>query len=37
MSRRIYLAQYAAELVMKEDGVTPWAIDEPFLKNGRPV
>jgi ectoine hydroxylase-related dioxygenase (phytanoyl-CoA dioxygenase family) len=35
--RRIYLAQYAAELVMKEDGSTLWGLDEPFLKCGKRV
>ncbi len=32
--RRIFLAQYSSELIMKEDGVTPWGGTEQFLKDG---
>ncbi|MEI8196625.1 MAG: phytanoyl-CoA dioxygenase family protein [Phycisphaerae bacterium] len=35
--RRIYLAQYADELVKTEDESKAWSFDEPFLQAGRKV
>jgi len=32
--RRVYVAQYSGELLLKHDG-TPWGRTEPFLKDGR--
>ncbi len=35
--RRIYLAQYSGEIILKEDGSGPWGMAEPFLVNGQRV
>jgi ectoine hydroxylase-related dioxygenase (phytanoyl-CoA dioxygenase family) len=34
--RRVYLAQYSAEIILNPEG-TPWAQEVPFLKNGQNV
>lgn len=35
--RRVYLAQYSADVILKEDGSGPWGHSEPFLKDGQIV
>ena len=35
--RRVYLAQYTREVLRKPDGSGPWALAEPFLRNGQRV
>lgn len=35
--RRIYLAQYSGEVILKEDGSGPWGMAEPFLSGGQRV
>ena len=32
--RRIYLAQYSGETIMKADGSGPWGMTVPFMKDG---
>jgi ectoine hydroxylase-related dioxygenase (phytanoyl-CoA dioxygenase family) len=36
-SRRAYVVQYSPEIIRKTDGVTPWGLSDPFLKNGQRV
>ncbi len=35
--RRVYLPQYSADVIMRPDGKTIWALAEPFLKDGQIV
>lgn len=35
--RRVYLAQYSGEVIMKQDGVEPWGSFEQFLSGGKVV
>lgn len=35
--RRVYLAQYSGEVIMRKDGDKPWGRAEPFLENGERV
>jgi ectoine hydroxylase-related dioxygenase (phytanoyl-CoA dioxygenase family) len=36
-ARRVYLPQYSAEPLMHKDGSKPWALVDPFLKDGKIV
>jgi ectoine hydroxylase-related dioxygenase (phytanoyl-CoA dioxygenase family) len=35
--RRVYLPQYSSEPILNKDGTDPWALADPFLKNGAVV
>lgn len=35
--RRVYLAQYSAEPILKQDGSKPWGLAVPFLQDGQVV
>lgn len=35
--RRIFLAQYSGEIIMKQDGAAPWGATEQFLRDGQRI